>query len=127
MKSIILAIGMIFSVVAGAAQAQTIEVSAFSQTEDYISHNFGTVPVHTRSLVRYNLRNTGSTPLTFRSSYVYGPDFSAVHSCRNGLLPGERCQFEVSYWPVFAGMSSGRFVLEFNEDDVVLDLWGNAR
>lgn len=126
MKSIILALGMMFSVVAGAAQPESIEISAFSPKE-FLSYNFGTVPVHSRSVVRYNLRNTGATPLTFRSSYVFGADFSAVHSCRNGLLPGERCQFEVAYWPVFAGMASGRFTLEFNEDDIVLDLWGNAR
>ena len=126
MKSIILALGMIFSFVASAAHSENIEISAYSSKE-FLSYNFGTVPVHSRNVIRYNLRNTGTTPLTFHSSYVYGADFSAAHSCRNGLFPGERCQFEVAYWPVFSGMASGQFTLEFHEDDIVLDLWGNAR
>jgi hypothetical protein len=82
--------------------------------------------VGSRVNVRYTLTNTGNTPLTFKDAYIYGADFDADHACRNGLLPNESCNFSISYWPRFEGLSSGSFVLNFNEDQVTFDLWGRG-
>ena len=128
MKFMVILLGLVLAFTANAAtQLEVVRADGFAATEDFLSYNFGTVFVNSRNSVRYNVRNTGVTPLTFQGAMIYGADFSGVHSCRNGLLPNEVCQFEVSYWPMFAGMSSGRFVLQFVEDEIVLDLWGNAR
>lgn len=91
------------------------------------SYNFGTVWVNSRAVANYTLRNTGTTPLAFNRAYIYGADFSANHSCDRVIMPNEVCNFSIYYWPMFEGLSSGRFVLSFIEDDIVVDLWGQAR
>lgn len=97
------------------------------QSQGRYSHNFGTVWVNSRVMANYTLRNTGTTPLTFDRAFIYGADFSANHSCERGIMPNEICSFSIYYWPMFEGMSSGRFVVSFIEDDIVFDLWGQAR
>jgi hypothetical protein len=117
-----------FSFQAFASQL-TIQTSAnSSKLEDYVFFDFGTVLVNSRSAVRYTVTNNGQTPLSFMSAYVYGSDFSAVHSCTGVLFPGARCQFEITYWPLYEGISSGRFVLNFVENDnITVDVQGMAR
>ncbi len=125
----------LFSIVAGllislSAQATSIEVrnvSVGTNAEDYLSLNFGLVNVGIRYVEHFRIRNTGAVPLQFRDTYIYGMDFSASHSCRDGLLPNQICYFDIAYWPMFEGMNSGRFVLNFVSDQVVVDLWGEAR
>jgi hypothetical protein len=100
----------------------------FQNAQQHLSYNFGTVWTNTRNRVRFNVTNVGDNLLTFKNSIIYGADFRAFHTCKSGLLPQEKCFFEVEYWPVFEGMSSGRFTLAFFENEqIVLDLWGNAR
>lgn len=91
------------------------------------SHNFGMVWVNSRVGAAFTLRNTGVTPLTFSRAYIYGGDYAANHSCERVLMPNETCSFTLYYWPMFEGMSSGQFVLSFFEEDIVFDLWGQAR
>lgn len=129
MKLLILISGLFISLAATASlQVEPVLGSNAkpSLTEEYLSYNFGMVFVNSRVSVRYNVRNTGTTPLTFKDAVIWGADFSADHSCGKGLQPNETCQFEVAYWPMFEGMSSGRFLLEFAEDNIDLDLFGNA-
>ena len=111
-----------------AAQIE-LKVNADSavQNQGRYSHNFGTVWVNSRAVANFTLRNTGNIPLTFDRAYIYGADFSANHSCDRGVRPNEVCTFSIYYWPMFEGMASGQFVLSFLEDDIVFDLWGQAR
>ncbi len=96
-------------------------------TVAHLSHDFGTVWVQQRVSQVFNVRNKGPGTLTFKEAYVYGGDFSARHNCPLNLMPEQRCSFEISYWPMFEGFSSGRFVLEFVEEQLVVDLWGRAQ
>ena len=125
MKFFLLALGFLISTTAMAAN--NIQIKANSGIEDYLSYDFGTVWVNTRATVRYTVTNTGTAPLTFRDAYIMGSDFRAVHNCTNGLLPNAQCQFEIEFWPMFEGMTSGRFLLNFAEDQVQVDLWGRAQ
>ena len=128
MKILVILAGLIFSSVSFAGQASVETGGQEVQGEQYLSYNFGTVWTHTRQIVRFNVTNTGETPLTFKSAVIYGADFGAAHSCKNGLQPKEKCFFEIEYWPMFEGTSSGRFILTFVENDqIVVDLWGTAR
>ena len=128
MKLFILAVGLLMSI---NTFATNLDIKIDTQnitTTDYVSYDFGTVWVNSRSRVRYTVTNTGETPLTYKETYIWGSDFRAAHNCREGLLPKEKCVFEIEYWPVFEGLSSGRFLLVFNEDDEIrVDLWGRAR
>lgn len=111
-----------------ASQVEIRQVAgALQSTESHYSHNFGIVWVNSRVVASYNLRNTGVTPLSFGRAYVYGGEFSAHHSCDRIVLPNEICTFSIYYWPMFEGISSGRFILSFIEDEVIFDLWGQAR
>jgi len=99
-----------------------------ASTEDYLFYDFGTVWINTRSAVRYTVTNNGPTPLTYQSAYVWGSDYRADHNCTGILLPGARCQFEIVFWPFFEGISSGRFELNFLENDrITVDVRGWAR
>lgn len=126
MKLIFLAVALLFSF---SVNANSIQVSGANSnlTEGYNSYNFGTVWVNSRASAAFTLKNTGTTPLTFKEAYIYGANFSADHSCTKGLQPNEVCNFTMYYWPMFEGMDSGRFVLSFVEEDVVFDLWGRAQ
>ena len=127
MKYFLMVIGVVFALGAQAGQVSVSQEGKTVGTEGYHSYNFGTQWTHSRSFVRFTVTNTGTTPLTYRNAIIYGADFRASHSCVNGLLPNERCSFEVEYWPMFEGQSSGRFILNFVEDEIVVDLWGQAR
>jgi hypothetical protein len=127
MKYFLMVIGFVFAIGAQAGQASISLEGKALDTEGFHSYNFGTVWTNSRNFVRFTVTNTGTTPLTYRNAVIYGADFRAQHSCVNGLLPKERCSFEIEYWPMFEGNSSGRFILNFVEDEVVVDLWGQAR
>ena len=127
MKSVLAIMSLFIGLSAGAAQL-SITAADDAVSQDYGSYNFGTVWVNHRAVARWTVTNTGTTPLTYKEAYIYGRDFRAVHNCEKGLQPKEKCAFEVEYWPMFEGPSSGRFVLEFQENDqVVIDLWGQAQ
>jgi hypothetical protein len=127
MKFIYVVMGLFMAFSVQAAKLEITSKSGAVKTNGFYSYNFGTVWTNSRSEARFTVRNTGATPLTFRNAYIFGADFSARHSCINGLLPNEVCSFSISFWPMFEGMSSGRFELNFVEDQVVFDLWGQAR
>jgi hypothetical protein len=127
MKYFLMVIGFVFAIGAQAGQASISLEGKALDTEGFHSYNFGTVWTNSRNFVRFTVTNTGTTPLTYRNAVIYGADFRAQHSCVNGLLPKERCSFEIEYWPMFEGNSSGRFILNFVEDEVAVDLWGQAR
>lgn len=127
MKSIAMVIALFMAFTVQAAQIEISPSAESLKAEGFHSYNFGTVWTHSRSEARFTLRNTGTTPLTYKDAYIYGADFSARHSCVNGLQPNEVCNFSITYWPMFEGMASGRFVLNFQEDQVIVDLWGQAR
>lgn len=128
MKFIYIIALCLFGLNVSAAQLEVTSVAAGNtiQGQGYYSVDFGTVLVNMRTVSRFNLKNTGNVPLTFKEAYIYGNDFTGSHACRNGLLPNETCSFTLAYWPMFEGTSTGRFVLSFNEDNVVFDLWGRA-
>lgn len=128
MKNLFLGLLLALSTQVQAGQISVQIENIPTQTEDYLYYDFGTVFVNSRTSVRYTVTNTGVTPLTFSDSYVYGSDYRADHSCYGVLVPGGRCQFEIVFWPYFEGFSSGRFVLNFFENDnITVDLRGEAR
>ena len=128
MKKFLLGLLIAFSAQAHAGQLAVQVQNNLSAMEDYLFYDFGTVFVNSRSAVRYTVTNTGVTPLTFSDAYVYGSDYRADHSCFGVLAPGARCEFEIVFWPFFEGISSGRFVLNFVENDnITVDLRGMAR
>src|SRR3989344_2873549 len=128
MKLIYAAIVLVLAFSVNATQVEIKGVASGVQAEGRYSYDFGLVWVNTRTIRSFNLKNTGTAPLTFKEAYIYGGAFSANHSCAKGLMPNESCTFSIAYWPAFEGTSMGRFVLSFVEDDdTVFDLWGQAR
>lgn len=121
---VILSLFLSLDVYAGSLEVQNLSETS---TAAHLSHDFGTVWVQQRVSRVFNIRNKGPGTLTFKEAYVYGGDFSARHNCPPNLLPEQRCSFEISYWPMFEGFSSGRFVLEFVEEQLIVDLWGRAQ
>ena len=93
---------------------------------DYGSYWFGRVFVNSRSTVRYTVTNTGDEPLDYVSANIWGMYFDAYHNCSKGLLPQQRCQFEIAYWPSFEGHHTGDFMLNFKQDSVQIHVWGEA-
>ena len=118
------------------AQAvETFQLQANSNSEvvqplatQYHSYYFGINWIHFRQVVRFNVQNTGTEPLTGARATISGHGYNAVHSCTGVVMPGQRCWFEISYWPLFEGVHYGRFILSFVENsNIVVDVWGEAR
>ncbi len=126
MKLFFILMGFLISVSSFATQIEVSVAEGIVKAQERHSYNFGIVWPNTRREVGFSIKNTGSTPLTFNKAIIYGGDFSARHSCANGLLPNEVCNFSIAYWPMFEGISSGQFRLGFHEDEVIVDLWGQA-
>lgn len=95
-------------------------------TLDYQSYYFGRVLVNSSTTARFTVENVGDEPLEFVSADIWGMFFDARHNCRGGLQPGEKCQFEIRYWPAFDGYHDGEFQLQFVGDEVVVRAWGQA-
>ena len=132
MTKIILSLLAAFCVNATAQAAVSIEVTPVVTNEsvqpmDYGSHWFGRVFVNSRSVVRYTVTNTGTENLDYVSANMFGSfDFRAYHNCMGTLLPQQRCQFEIAYWPSFEGHDSGDFMLNFKQDSIRIHVWGEA-
>ena len=60
----------LFIGVAGYANSIEINAEAPLQNQLYQSYNFGMVWVNSRVSVTYNLRNTGTTPLTYKEAVI---------------------------------------------------------
>ena len=96
-------------------------------TQDYTSHWFGRVFVNSHNSVRWTITNTGDENLDYASANMFGSfDYRARHNCTGTLLPGQRCQIEITYWPAFEGYDSGDFMLHFKQDSIQIHVWGEA-
>ena len=118
----------LFSLVGHAGQLVIESAQEQISAKDYVYYDFGMVMINTRVAVRYTVTNTGATPLTYKDDYISGMGFQGAHSCNTVLQPKQKCQFEISFWPYFEGFSSGRFVIDFVENDnITIDLRGQGR
>jgi len=133
MTKIILAFVAALCLTQAVHAAAQIEVTQDTQnqesvsTQDYTSHWFGRVFVNSHNAVRWTITNTGDENLDYVSSNIFGSfDFRGRHSCMGSLLPGQRCQIEIIYWPAFEGHDSGDFMLNFKQDQIQIHLWGEA-
>jgi hypothetical protein len=105
--------------------------SSLNVQSSRLYYNFGIVPVNSANTVRYTITNTGTTFLQFSSANIWGMDFSATHDCSVGMQPGQRCDFQIRYWPFRVGTNSGQFEILFygptpNPEVIHVDLWGEA-
>lgn len=107
-----------------------VETQDFIQPMDssFLFYNFGRQFVGSVRFVRYDVTNTGTEPLQFGSAVISGSfDFDGYHNCTNGLLPRQKCIFEISYRPVFEGFDTGRFSISFSGNNtIVVDLRGEG-
>ncbi|MCM2351986.1 MAG: hypothetical protein NDI63_00090 [Pseudobdellovibrio sp.] len=128
MTKIILSLLTVLCVNVTANAAVSIHITPEQvQPMDYGSHWFGRVFVNSRTSVRYTVTNTGDENLDYVSANMWGSfDFNAYHNCSGTLLPQQRCQFEIAYWPAFEGSDTGDFVLQFKQDSVQIHVWGEA-
>ena len=91
------------------------------------SYNFGFSWVNSLNTATFKITNVGTGVLTYRQAAIYGIAFGARHNCTGVLLPNQSCRVRIEFWPHQEGFFSGQFQLKFNEDLIVIDLWGNAR
>lgn len=132
MKQMIFAFLAALCVNVTANATANIQVTPMTETQesvqpmDYGSHWFGRVFVNSRNTVRYTVTNTGDEPLEYVSANIWGMFFDAYHNCAGTLLPQQRCQFEIAYWPSFEGHHTGDFMLNFKQDSVQIHVWGEA-
>ncbi|MFN8846046.1 MAG: hypothetical protein ACK5V3_02540 [Bdellovibrionales bacterium] len=105
-----------------------LAISNEEKGTSYFYHNFGKIFTGSTQYVRYDVKNKGTAPLKFLKAQIGGSfDFSAYHSCKNGLDPQKSCWFEIRYWPLFEGWDTGRFIISFDQDNnIVVDLNGEA-
>lgn len=140
MKSILLFVPLLTSLFISSVGFSKVSISLNNLTQNSVpeslgsvhSYNFGVVFVNTMSTVRYIITNTGDQPLKFNSANIYGIYYRGSHSCTQGLNPGQKCDFQIQYWPAAEGLHSGDFKLNFLMSDNSLDtiqvqLWGQAR
>ena len=133
MKSVLF-FALFFSLIASAGQSENLMITpttANKKTQVAVmgraSSNIGLTFVNSLNTVTFKITNTGDEALTYRQAVIYGIPFGARHNCTAGLLPNESCNVRIEFWPHQEGYFSGQFQLRFNEDSVVIDLWGNAR
>jgi hypothetical protein len=128
MRNLLIACSLLFSAHAFSNVTETKSIS-INQEKSVERHyyNFGMQRVNSRTMVEYRVTNTGSTPLNFQNSRIFGMGFSAYHNCSGMLPPQGRCAFRIEYAPFFEGYSSGQFTLSFDQgSDIVVDLAGQA-
>ena len=94
-------------------------------------YNFGRVPVNSISTTGYTITNTGNAFLQFASVSMWGANFDSNDNCRSGMYPGQRCNFQIRYWPYDVGMHSGQFEIRFygptpTPETIRVDLWGES-
>lgn len=94
----------------------------------FLYYDFGRQFVGSVRYARYDVTNTGTEPLKFVSAIISGSfDFRGYHNCTNGLLPNQKCVFEIRYQPMFEGFDTGRFSISFSGDNtIVVELRGEG-
>ncbi len=106
-------------------------ILSIAPQNSYLSYNFGQVGVNTINTTTYTITNTGTSFLQFSGANIWGMNYDANHSCSQGLLPNQRCQFQIRYWPFNLGFHSGQFEIRFNtpnpaQEIINVQLWGEA-
>ncbi len=102
------------------------------ETESSINYyNFGRVIVNSMSTTQYTITNTGATFLQFATTNMWGAGFDFNHNCNFGMYPGQRCNFQIRFWPFNVGQYSGQFEIRFfgptpYPESIRVDLWGEA-
>ena len=92
------------------------------------SYDFGLRQIRSRSYKTFSIVNTTEKVLTFKSIMMFGSEYRARHSCKEGLIPNEKCLVEVEFYPKFYGYSSGRVELNFSEiEEVIIYVRGLSR
>ena len=137
MKTLILVALAMVAVTFSATQSQAgIEVKAANsvatqsamQPQQRLSYYFGIVDINSYNYVDYVVTNRGQTFLAYEGAYISGVDLRARTNCANGLMPGQQCQFSITYNPFFEGYHSGLFELYFSENnEIIVETWGEAR
>lgn len=94
--------------------------------DQYLSYYFGRVRTNSYNTVTYNLTNTGATDLRVERITISGMFYDARTNCPSVLAPRQQCRTRISYWPSFEGFHSGRLIWYTSDNDVVLDLLGEA-
>ncbi len=95
---------------------------------DRIFHDFGWVRVNTSLTARFRITNSGGGYLPFISSSMSGSyDFSARHTCRPGLNPGESCYIDIQFWPSREGHAYSTVRMDFQGDSVLIEVRGYGR
>lgn len=110
------------STLASIASSESVQFAPWGRTSYY----FGRVLVNSYNSVRYDVTNTGDQPLSFVDAVIYGIYFDARHNCNRTLEPGQKCRFDITYWPSFQGYHSGEFILRFDKDFISVNLLGDA-
>ena len=115
------------AVFANEAKSIQLNISEEKAVDRYLYY-FGSQWVNTRSIINYQVTNTGSTPLVFQRATISGASFYARHSCSGILNPGSKCKFAIEYAPIFEGYHSGTFRLGFDQGyEIRVDVSGDAR
>lgn len=106
----------------------SVEVQSMVEPQQRLSHWFGIVDINSYNYADFVVTNRSQTFLGYEGAYISGIDFRARTNCTNGLMPGQQCQFSITYNPFFEGYHYGMFELYFSENNqIIVDTSGEAR
>ena len=97
----------------------------FAFADQFLTQNFGPVPVNSYSTARFLLR-AGSQPVETLFDYRPFSPFDVRNYCPRILPPFRSCPIDVVYWPARPGQDFGRYDLQLRNERITIDLFGSA-
>ncbi len=111
------------------SQAQSFSsISVKAQAHDqYLSYNFGIVPLNFHQSVDFILTADSTEASHIQRLVVFGMMFDAATNCPTILPPGKSCTIRAIFWPSRDGFYNGQLNIYLEKSSVFIDLSGWGR
>lgn len=126
MKKLIVLISLLVAPLLAQAQSvSTLAVEPMGQ-DQYLSYNFGSQFVNSRSFVDFSLTAKGPEATVIKRVTISGMYYDASTNCPEVLEVGKSCTARVYFWPAFEGSYWGDLNLYLNDGNIYIRLFGSA-
>lgn len=114
------------------AQADNIQIQLKPEAEiseniedTYLMYDFGTVWTYTTRSIIYSI-TAGDTEARFREIIYSGAAYRVTSNCPVILPPKQACDVRITFSPSFAGLYTGRVVMDLYTQRFIVDLRGTG-
>ena len=127
MKKISILLAMVLLPLLSQAQSHLPVLVQAPSHDQYLSYNFGIVPLNLRESVDFILTADRTEALHIQRFIVFGITFDGATNCPLILPPGRSCTIRATFWPFRDPFYTGQLIIYLEKSSIFIDLSGWGR